>query len=249
MINERFFLNMPLSFKDKFYVFPPTIKQVVGTERYNSYLKVFTVSQEEIEEELADKIEDGDDFPTPFEFLLGNSYHNDDFCSIVKQAFQFFCHINVELMYEEKKILIGGLESIEGVNSLDQLIFLEESEFLDFQNLIRASIGEKELEELPDDMDPRLKRMKILSRTRDRVKAKQSAKGDGINFTTFLSSICCMGIGINPLNIGELSYVSAKQLFAMMQEKAKYELDINSLLAGADSKKVKPKHWIRNLDD
>ena len=58
-----------------------------------------------------------------------------------------------------------------------------------------------------------------------------------------------MNIGINLLNIGELSYAALPILISTYQEKEKYELDIRSLLAGADSKKVKPKYWLRNLDD
>ena len=57
-----------------------------------------------------------------------------------------------------------------------------------------------------------------------------------------------MGIGITPLNIGELSYGSISTIMNMMQEKEKYDIDIRSLLAGADSKKIKPKYWIRNND-
>jgi hypothetical protein len=33
------------------------------------------------------------------------------------------------------------------------------------------------------------------------------------------------------------------------QEKYKYDIDIQSLIAGADSKKVKPQFWIRNIED
>jgi len=33
------------------------------------------------------------------------------------------------------------------------------------------------------------------------------------------------------------------------QEKMKYEIDINALINGADSKKVKPQPWIRNIED
>ena len=57
-----------------------------------------------------------------------------------------------------------------------------------------------------------------------------------------------MGIGLTPLNIGEMSYASVGTLMKMMQDKEKYDLDIRSLLAGADSKKIKPKYWIRNSD-
>jgi hypothetical protein len=83
------------------------------------------------------------------------------------------------------------------------------------------------------------------------LKAKQTAKGkgEGITLYTTLVSICCMGLGITPLNIGEMSYVALEAILRKYQEKEKYELDIDSLLAGADSKKVKPKYWIRNFED
>lgn len=58
-----------------------------------------------------------------------------------------------------------------------------------------------------------------------------------------------MGIGITPLNIGELSYAALMKLLERYQFKEKYDIDIKSLLAGADSSKVKPKYWISNLDD
>ena len=41
------------------------------------------------------------------------------------------------------------------------------------------------------------------------------------------------------------STVSRQKLDALSE---KYDIDIRSLLAGADSKKVKPKYWIRNSD-
>ena len=53
-----------------------------------------------------------------------------------------------------------------------------------------------------------------------------------------------MGIGLNPLNIGEISYAAIKQLVEKYQQKEKYDIDIKSLLAGADSKKIKPKYWM-----
>ena len=58
-----------------------------------------------------------------------------------------------------------------------------------------------------------------------------------------------MGIGLTPLNIGEMSYVSMQAILNQYQAKEKYKIDIDSLLAGADSKKIKPKYWIRNLEE
>ena len=56
-----------------------------------------------------------------------------------------------------------------------------------------------------------------------------------------------MGMGLNPLNNRRV--VPRYPLMRQYQEKEKYQTDIDSLLAGADSKKVKPKYWIRNIND
>ena len=88
--------------------------------------------------------------------------------------------------------------------------------------------------------------MKAKARLRDKIKAKSNKN---IKLESTLAAICCMGIGITPLNIGEITYGSIHILMSMYQGKEKYELDIDSLLAGADSKKVKPKYWIKDLND
>ena len=98
-----------------------------------------------------------------------------------------------------------------------------------------------------EDEDPRVKAIKARARYRDKLKAKQNAR-KGITLFTTMASICCMGAGMNPLNIGEISYVAMDAILNQYQSKERYQIDIDSLLAGADSKKVKPQYWIRNLD-
>ena len=91
---------------------------------------------------------------------------------------------------------------------------------------------------------PHIREMKAKARYRDRIKAKS---GVGLSLISTLSSICCMGIGLNPLNIGDIGYATANILVDVYQNKEKYDLDINSLLAGGDSKKIKPQYWIKQL--
>ena len=121
-----------------------------------------------------------------------------------------------------------------------------EDEYFEFQNMVREVLGEQAIDPPNPNEDPRIKRIKAKARYRDRIKAKQ---GKGLNLSASLVSICCMGFGLNPLNIGELSYAAISPLIRYYQEKEKYQLDIDSLLAGADSKKIKPKYWVRNIDD
>ena len=248
------FLGLPKDFKNKFLIYPPTINQVVGNPNFAQYRTLLTLSQEELEDVfIKDNKEKGfnnyDSFkvPTPFEYLMANSYHSKEIEKIAKEAFYFFTKQEVTFLYEEGKILIGDLEEeIKRVGKhLDFLVFLDANDFFDFQNAIRECLGEDKVEPPDPTLHPKIRRMKALARYRDKIKAK---KGFGISLITTLVSICCMGIGITPLNIGELSYASIFTLMQTYQEKEKYEIDVRSLQAGADAKKIKPKYWIRNLN-
>lgn len=251
MNNPAVFIKEPLIFKNKFKVYPPSVREVVNDVRFGQYLKVLTLSQEDIQDELKDKIKQGEDMPTPFEFLFINSYHSREFRAVVNQAFEFFTHQPVNFFFEEKILVLGDLEKVVSeINSIDDLITIKEEEYFDFQNIIREVCGDKPLKppEPPDpDEDPRITEIKARARARDRIKAKH-ASTNGISIQTCLVAICCMGIGITPLNIGEMSYAAIGPIMKMSQEKEKYDIDIRSLLAGADSKKIKPKYWIRNSD-
>lgn len=249
MSKECSFLGLPESFEGKFYIFPPKVKEVVGNKNFGIFRHLLTISQEELEDEYLKK--DGQDandsnIPTPFEFLLINCYHDKTLEKITKEAFYFFIKEEVTFLYELKKILIGNVEEIvKDLNNIKDLKLIEEENYFNFQNKIRESLGENPVEPPNPNEHPKIRRMKALARYRDKIKAKQ---GGGITLLTSLASICCMGIGITPLSIGEMSYAAVGVLMGTYQQKEKYETDVASLQAGADSKKIKPKYWIQNLD-
>ena len=74
------------------------------------------------------------------------------------------------------------------------------------------------------DVVVKVAEIKRKARRAERLRAKQAAKGkgDGISLYTILVSICCMGLGITPLNIGEMSYVAIEAILRKYQEKEKY---------------------------
>ena len=249
MSKELFFIGAPAQFKAGILIYPPTLNDVVSNLNYSNFVRVLTYSQEEIEDIFVKEKKELKDLPTPIEFLLNNSYHNQDYARICKEAFKFFLRTEVEFLYDKKIILIGNLEEvIKGMRSIEDLIVITEAEFFDFQNLIRLACDQKTVEPPNPNEHPKIKAMKAKARYRDKVKAKQNAK-NGITLFTTMASICCMGIGLTPLNIGEMSYVSMQAILNMYQNKEKYQIDIDSLLAGADSKKIKPKYWISNLEE
>ena len=253
MINPIVLIGGPLDFKGKVKIYPPHIKDVVTNPNFGVFYKVLTITQDDILDELKDKLGKDEKIPTPFEYLMLNCQYVKGFSAILRGAFEFFCRTDIGFLFEEKKIIIGNVEElIQTITDINQIEYLMEEEFFDFQNMIRQVCGDRPEEppepESPDE-NPMIAEIKRRARERDRIKAKQQAnKKDGISLSTCLVAICCMGIGITPLNIGEMSYASVGEIMKVMQEKEKYDIDIRSLLAGADSKKVKPKYWIRNTD-
>ena len=249
MSKELFFIGQPVQFKTGILIYPPTLKDVMADNGYSTYSRILTYSQEEIEDIYVKEKKDLSVFPTPLEFMLNNCYHNLEYRFVCKKAFQFFLKTEVDFLYEQKKIIIGNLEEvIKNLQSVSQLITISEEEFFDFQNLIRLAVDQRPVDPPNPNEHPKIKAMKAKARYRDKIKAKQNAK-NGITLLTSMASICCMGIGLTPLNIGEMSYVAMQSILDQYQMKEKYEIDIDSLLAGADSKKIKPKYWIRNSEE
>ena len=241
MSNLNFLFGYPEEFKELCMVYPPKVRDTFN-KKFHLYAQILTISQEEIEDEYVEKKLDTSQLLNPFEYLLNTAYNDPEFKVYIEEAFYFFIHEPVTFLFEQKEIVIGEISEIKG---LEELRLLGEEDYFDFQNLIREALGRDTVEPPNPNEDPRIKAIKAKARYRDRIKAKS---GKGITFKTTLTSICCMGIGITPLNIGELSYAVIPVLLNTYQAKEKYSLDIESLLAGADAKKVKPEYWIRNLD-
>ena len=140
MINTKVFLNLPLIFKEKVKIYPPTVYDVVKDNNYYKYLQVLTFSQEEIEDLImedkrknSNSLEDykiNNNFPTPLEFLFINCSGSSHYEKIVQDAFKFFLKQEIIFLYKEKSILVGNLEEqLLSAKKLDDLVLINESNF------------------------------------------------------------------------------------------------------------------------
>ena len=250
-MNPAILIGEPLHYKLNIKVYSPKVRDVIGNPRYASYEKLFTTSQEDIWDMIAEKggkQPDGKPIasaPTPFEFLLNNCHHSPEFKQIAIEAFKFFTKENVRILPEKKVVFFT--DGVTEIKDPKDLRLLTEEDFFDFQNLIREAIGEDPVEPPNLNMHPKIALIKAKGRLRDRIKKKKGTK-DGIRFDTMLVALCCMNLGLTPLNIGEIPYPAISRIFAMSQEKEKYETDLKIATAGFGNKKVKPKYWIKNSE-
>ena len=257
MIDCKVFLGKPIDFIPSdsetktplCKIYPPKVGDIIEGNNI-SYIGLLTMTQEDIEDSFAaskNKDLSTVKIPTPFEYLLALAMNDEKELRIISAAIEFFIHEPITILGEIGAIMIGDFkEEIKTVNSIEELRMINADNFFQFQNLIRIAVGNKPVEAPNPNEHPKIRAMKAKARMRDRIKAKS---GKGLTLEVTLAAICCMGIGITPLNVGEISYGAVHTLMGMYQGKEKYQLDIDSLLAGADSKKVKPKYWIKKLDD
>lgn len=250
MINEKVFLGLPIEFEDICRIYPPKVNDVVGNDDFMIYQSLFTMTQEDLDEAYL-KDESVVQIPTPFQYLLMNYYQDDEVRKKIEEAFVLFVHEPVTIVPEIEMLLIGKNEDeLDPDVDLENPRLLTEENFFNFQNMIRMIMG-MDLVKPPDpeeaNLDPRIKRYKMKIKEHEKIVNKKKSK-TAPTLGTLLAAICCMGIGLNPLNIGEMSYACVQWLISMEQQKEEYDVDIRALLAGADSKKVKPKYWIKNLD-
>ena len=246
MINANSFLGLPIQFENICKIYPPKVKDILADQNYPVYRKLLLSSQEDIEDEYVEQ-KISDEIPTPLEYLFQLAALDPKINQMALDGFKFFIKEDVFLLPDQKMIIVGDIKEIlPNIKSVSELRIIKEENYFQFQNLLRESIGEKQVEPYNPNENEKVKYFKAKARLRDRVKAKSK---DNLTIGTTLASICCMGIGITPLNVGELSQAAISVIMRTFQEKHKYEVDIQSLMAGADSKKVNPQFWIRNIED
>ena len=243
MIDAKIFIGSAIDFKGIFFIYPPKVKDIINNSDFPIFSSLFMTSQEDIEDLMAKNNNTKGSIPTPLEYLLSLCYNSPQVAEVVKKGFYFYTKEPIKFIYEEKAILVGE-DQLKRTKNVNELKLLNETNYFDFQNKIREVNGMAAIEPPDPNEHPKIKYMKAKARLRDKVKAKKK----GMSLTAMVASICCMNFGLNPLNIGEITYASVPVLIRYYQEKDKYETDVRSLQAGADSKKIKPKYWVRDFD-
>lgn len=236
------FLGLPIEFSG-FSIYPPTLRDVVANNRFSIYCELLLATVESFEDQV---VKPANDFrfppdwvaPSPFRVLLGIAAESAEGEEIVREALQFFTKEDIIIFDLKRELIVIGDISKKIIEGFDTFPKIDEESYIDFQNVIRMAIG-KELYEPPDpDMLPQIRRIKAMTRYRERVKGLGSTPLD------LMTVLCCMGIGLTPLNVGEITYAAALYLQERHQLKEKYDIDIRVMTSGFGGEKPKDfQHW------
>ena len=224
-------------------IYPVTLKQIatVGAKNFYSYLNIFTLNKEDVDEYFANEQIEQD--LTPFQFLLVMTQMDPQYLSTVQEAFKLFLH-------EDKLVFLRQNEAIVlGERSEGRVITNESFEaikrIVEAANILDTQSADARMDN-PSDA----RAAQIIKKLKEGRKMREKAKSDSnLSFSDLVASLAAGGNGLNILNVWDLPYYAFNDQFKRMQMREEYENTYRSLLAGADPKKVKIRYWIDTIQD
>lgn len=224
-------------------VFPVKLKDIssIGVKNYYRYLNLICLRPQEIEGLTQDiSLTDSEIVLT---FLIFTSLAESKFKYEVLKAFRFFTHEQVYLDKETKSFYIKQEEKE------DILLTFEIFEAMQYIIKKQNHITKLEDEEPPNPANERAKAIMAKQRKgRENVeKYKKDTNEEKIEFFDLVGSLAARGNGLNILNVWNLTYYAFNDQLQRLKMIEEYSNGVQSIIAGADAKKVKLKYWIRSI--
>lgn len=227
--------GLPIAMSDfTCFIYPATLKEiaVLGITDYFKKVNLLTLKKEEIKRIVSEEVE-------PFSFLLINAMYKEQFKDEIIKALEFFTREKVILIPEMEAFIIGDFNDSK-ILSADN--FDEFQKILSAQNYIQEDVvkytGEDEIaKRIREKLE---KANKILS------KIKKDSVEETIELTDLIASLA-INSTINILEVWNISYYTFNDQFKRMRLLEQYNTSLQSIMAGADPKKVKLKDWIQSI--
>lgn len=220
----------------------------MGEVVYNQKLSLITLDKEKMteiitssatdllkKESIKQELQEKDALDILFEVLLQVPNFMQDYL----EALSFF--LDTDVLYfngKNKEITFEKIHLI-GKENYDDFISI-----LKAQNCIKEEIdiGKPQNEKAREILEK-------IKEYRKKLKAQQENEEDKLSLADLVSCLASSGQnGIDIFSIWQMTMYSFNDQFKRMQAIEDYNITIQSLLAGADSKKVDVKYWIRDLD-
>lgn len=198
--------------------------------KFYEYLNLFSTLDEELKNDKNDNI-------VLYDILIANCEIDLDMRSKIETGLEIFTKEKNPRYDEERKLFVLDFEYDSK---------LTKDNFDEFRKILRIIYRMDEMTKDDKPMSEAERKMKEkFEKARAKLAATKSKEGKK-NGPTLKDLIIGLHTGTHlPLNqIWHLSFYSFYEHFYSMQRKEKYDITLQSLMAGADSKKNKLVHWL-----
>lgn len=239
---EQFFVGIPTEIGNICKVYPVTVREIatIGAKNFYSYLNLFTLDKEDIDEFLQQQ--GVEERLTPFQFTLINANEDKQYLENLEKAFKFFLHEEqITVLVDNEAIILGDINEGRVLREED---FNTVCAIIIEQNMVNKSSAEERMNN-PSDA----KAAQIIKKIKEGRKIREKKSSDSnLNFIDLVASLAAKGNGLNAINVWDLTYYAFNDQFKRMQMIEQYDNARQSILAGADPKKVKMEYWLRPIE-
>jgi hypothetical protein len=228
--------GMPIQMPDNgFLVYPATLLDIasIGTKKFFSYLNLITIDKIDLE-----RMTNGQEI-VPFDFFYINCLNNPEFLQDFLSILKFFVKSEVKFLPDFYSFII---EDSVGLGN-----FLTTENMEDFQIILRVqnfiSTDDKPTKE---NASAKLinKKLRDAKAIVDRIKSA----GNQVELADLISALT-VNTTINIKDVWSLTYYTLNDQFKRMRLLEQYNTSLQSIMAGADPKKIELKDWIQNIQN
>lgn len=225
-------------------IHPLTLDEIVelGYSRYNHYLTLLTIDKSYLENQGVDI--DLSEIKN-FDIIYENCLHHKDF---LKEYFDM-----LELFFKEPVSIGDGFFYFGDINEIisgesKRVIYRD-----NFDEIVELIKQLNNISSMDTDLNPANAKAKEILEKRQKARevlAKvKNADGDSepLTLSDLVSILCANGNNINLSNVWDLTIYQFNNQFNRMKMLENFNINIRSLLAGADPQKVELKHWMSKI--
>lgn len=241
-LNLKFLANEPIEIINIGKVYPLTLREIarIGENKYYQYLNILGIDPEQYLKETKEQDEILKNLSS-FDILMMYCLYNDsltlDIKNMILEAIRLFFKEEVSFTLMETNPLFYFGEIQDGR-------FITRENYENIKDIILKQNCYKKKKE--EEFKPA---NEAATKLVEKIKAMRNKRPE-TNLTLFdlISVLAANSNNLNILTVWELSMFQFNDQFNRMQMIEDFEININSLLHGADSKKINLKHYIRKID-
>lgn len=240
--------TVPINMGNGLGVYPITIGEIeeIGEHNYNTYVRLLTLSVEEIDSILNDETDLSDVIDNTYDFLISYCLQGEIFKEMVENAISFFLKKTVFFI---KGTSVFAVEKHQDSTKFD---FINNVNYVEFVDIIKYQncIEKKNVDAFnPKNKKAEQIKAKIELAQKEIKKLKKKSENESLTLADLVSVLSSSenDNGISLFNVWELTIYQFNDQFNRMKMLEDFKINIQQLLAGADSDKIKLKDWMQKI--
>ena len=244
----KFLCGAPVFLEDICAVYPATLREIVteGYDNFQRYLGILTMEKPVAKvggdaefRKLLEEISD-------FQYILMLAATDLEVNTLIKKAFLFFTHEEVNFSLTPAQIVVGPMEE---KHIIDEAVYYELQRLLRRMYFIEQEGDEIVINANDDPMTKRLKQQMRANREKvRRAKAKQAEhEKNDLKFSDLIGSVTINNCGLNMENVWDITYYAFHDQLKRMGWRDQFNINHQAAMAGAKLKKSQLKHWMRSI--